>query len=77
MRSAVTWADKINLPILLMHGGGDKSVDPIQTLNFAQILQKLSKNYELIIYADNNHVLSNHQKDRDARVIAWFKKNIK
>jgi len=76
-RSAVFWADKINAPLLLMHGGADQSVDPLQTLNFAQILQKLGKNYELIIYSGDNHVLSKNQKDRDARAIAWFKKHIK
>ena len=76
-RSAVYWAEKINTPILLMHGGADKSVNPIQTLNFAQLLQKLGKNYELMIYAGDNHTLSRNQKDRDARTIAWFKKHIK
>ncbi len=76
-RSAIAWADKINTPLLLMHGGADKSVDPLQTLNFAQVLQKLGKNYELLIYSGDNHVLSKNQKDRDARAIGWFKKHIK
>ncbi len=76
-RSAVSWADKINTPILLMHGGADKSVDPIQTLNFAQLLQKSGKSYELMIYNGDNHTLTGNQKDRDARAIAWFKKHIK
>lgn len=76
-RSAAFWADKINAPLLLMHGGVDKSVDPIQTLNLAQLLQKLGKNYELVIYSGDDHILSKNQKDRDARAIAWFKKHIK
>lgn len=76
-RSAVIWADKINTPVLLMHGGADRSVDPIQTLNLAQSLQKLKKNYELMIYNGDNHTLNKNQKDRDAKAIAWFKKHIK
>lgn len=76
-RSAVFWADKINVPVLLMHGGADNSVDPMQTLNLAQLLQKLNKSYELVIYNGDNHILSKNQKDRDARAIAWFKKHIK
>jgi dipeptidyl aminopeptidase/acylaminoacyl peptidase len=76
-RSAVFWAEKINTPLLLMHGGADKSVNPLQTLNFAQLLQKAGKSYELVIYGGDNHILSRNQKDRDARTVAWFKKYLK
>ena len=74
-RSAIKWADKINVPLLIMHGGNDQSVNPMQSLNFAQELQRLGKMYELLIYADDNHVLSHNQEDRDKRAIAWFKKH--
>jgi dipeptidyl aminopeptidase/acylaminoacyl peptidase len=76
-RSAVRWADKLNAPLLLMHGGADKSVDPAQTLNLAQLLQKAGKSYELVIYNGDNHTLNKNQLDRDARAAAWFKKHIK
>jgi dipeptidyl aminopeptidase/acylaminoacyl peptidase len=76
-RSAIKWADKINIPLLIMHGGNDQSVSPVQSLNFAQELQRLGKKYELLIYADDNHVLSSNQQDRDKRAIAWFKKYMK
>ena len=76
-RSAIYWADKINTPLLLMHGGADQSVDPLQTLNLAQALQKFGKSYELMIYNGDNHVLSQNQKDRDARAVQWFKKHLK
>lgn len=76
-RSAVRWADKINSPLLLMHGGDDKAVDPQQTLSFARELQKLKKKYELMIYAGDDHVLAANQKDRDARTVQWFKKHLK
>jgi dipeptidyl aminopeptidase/acylaminoacyl peptidase len=76
-RSAIAWPDKINVPLFLMHGGKDGSVDPQQTLDFAKALQKLNKPYELHIYGGDNHVLATNQKDRDARVAAWFKKFLK
>ena len=76
-RSAIYWADKINTPLLLMHGGADRSVDPAQTLNLAQALQKLGKNYELMIYAGDSHILFQNQKDRDARAVRWFRKHLK
>lgn len=75
-RSAVKWADKINVPLLIMHGGNDQSVSPMQSLNFVQELQRLGKNYEFLIYADDNHVLSRNQEDGDKRAIAWFKKHL-
>jgi dipeptidyl aminopeptidase/acylaminoacyl peptidase len=76
-RSAIKWADKINVPLLIMHGGNDQSVSPTQALDFAQELRRLGKQYELKIYADDNHVLSRNQEDRDRRAIAWFKKYMK
>jgi len=76
-RSALLWADKINVPLLIMHGGNDQAVDPQQTLSLARELQKLRKKYELLVYAGDDHVLSANQKDRDARAVQWFKKHIK
>ncbi len=76
-RSAIRWADKIGVPLLLMHGGADRSVDPIQTLKFAQRLQELRKPYELIVFEGDNHSLLRNQVQRDARTVAWFKRHIK
>ena len=42
-RSAVLWADKIGAPILIMHGGADKSVSPMQALRMAEKLQEAGK----------------------------------
>ena len=76
-RSAILWPDKMNVPLLLLHGGDDPVVDPVLTLRFAEKLQQLKKPYELLIYAGDNHTLMKNQLDRDARVAAWFKKYIK
>lgn len=76
-RSAIRWADRINVPLLLMHGGEDRTVDPLQTLKFAERLQELNKPYELIVFAGDNHSILRNQIDRDARAVAWFKKNLK
>ncbi len=73
-RSAISWPERLNVPILLMHGGQDKSVNPTQSLALAQELQKLGRVYELIIYAEDNHSLSKNQEERDRRTIGWFKR---
>jgi dipeptidyl aminopeptidase/acylaminoacyl peptidase len=76
-RSAIFWADRLNVPLLIMHGGSDQSVNTEQSLALAEQLQKLGRVYELIVYAEDNHSLSKNQEDRDRQAINWFKKYIK
>jgi dipeptidyl aminopeptidase/acylaminoacyl peptidase len=73
-RSAVQWAAQIDVPILIMHGGADWSVNPRQSLLLAQKLQEAGKIYSLIIYAEDGHILANNEIDRDQRAIAWFRR---
>lgn len=76
-RSAKYWPDQLSVPLLIMNGGADPQVDPSQPLQLAEQLQHLSKTYELIIYAGDNHVLAKNRYDRDNRTIAWFKSYLK
>ncbi len=76
-RSAVYWADKINVPVLIMHGGADERVGTTRSLAFAQKLQESGKTYELIIYAGDDHNLTLNRTDSDRRVLEWFKKYLK
>ena len=76
-RSAIFWPESLGTPLLIMHGGADRGVNPSQSLTLAQKLQSLGKTYELIIYADDGHRLSRNQVDRDRRAVAWFRKHMK
>ncbi len=76
-RSAINWADKLETPLLIMHGGNDQSVAPGQSLRIAQKLSELKKVYELVIYAEDNHILLKNKLNRDKRAIRWFKKYLK
>lgn len=76
-RSALYWPEALDVPLLIMHGGTDWSVNPSQSLAIAQKLQDLGKTYELIIYAQDGHILSRNQEDRDRRAVAWFKRHMK
>lgn len=77
IRSASYWPEQLDAPLLIMHGGNDKSVSASQSLALAQQLQKLGKTYELIVYAQDNHFLSRNQDDRDRRALTWFKRHMK
>ncbi len=76
-RSALAWPDKLGIPILIMHGGQDKDVDPAQSLALAQKLQALGKEYELVVHAGSNHVLSDWRVQRDALAVDWFRTHAK
>ena len=75
-RSAMRWADRIDTPLLIMHGGQDRSVSPTHALALATELQKLGKDYGLTIVSGDGHVLAAHRVERDAEVVAWFKAHL-
>jgi dipeptidyl aminopeptidase/acylaminoacyl peptidase len=68
------WPESLGIPLLIMHGGADRRVNPSQSLTIAQKLQSLGKTYELIIYAGD---LSRNQEERDRKAVAWFRKHMK
>lgn len=72
-RSAMRWVSDLKIPLLIMHGGRDKTVNPVQALNLAMKMQELSLTYSLIVYANDNHRLSANQNNRDQTAIDWFK----
>jgi dipeptidyl aminopeptidase/acylaminoacyl peptidase len=76
-RSAIKWADSMNTPLLIMHGGGDPVVNPMQSLSFAEKLQSLGKTYQLKIYAGDNHILAKNRVERDRETVSWFKAFLK
>ncbi|MFZ0430903.1 MAG: prolyl oligopeptidase family serine peptidase, partial [Acidobacteriota bacterium] len=74
-RSALSWAESINTPLLLMHGSADGSVPPEQTLRLALRLQELDKSYELIVFDGADHILSQRRNERDRHVLDWFERH--
>jgi dipeptidyl aminopeptidase/acylaminoacyl peptidase len=72
-RSAILWADELRTPLLLMHGAADTQVPAMQTLELAEALDRLKRQYSVVIYADDNAGASHNRLDRDARAIAWFR----
>ena len=71
--TANLWVDKLDVPLLIFHGGEDGSISPAYTLSFAQKLQEHDKLYELIIYSKDGHNTHNHREERLLKTIDWFK----
>jgi len=76
-RSAIYWPEALNVPLLIMHGGADWSVNPAQSLALAQKLQESGKSFELVIYAGDGHILSRNQEDRDRHAVELFRRHMK
>ena len=73
-RSVVYWPQSITIPLLIMHGERDRAIPTQHALEIAQSLQNNNRLYSLIVFADDNHILSKNQIERDDKTIEWFEK---
>ena len=53
--SATTWVDGSAAPFLLIHGAADKTIDPDQSVDFADVLEQAGVNVELLLIPDADH----------------------
>lgn len=73
-RSAIYWPEEFRVPVLLMHGERDRSVPVEHTYDLARELQKQGRLYGLTVFADDNHILSRSQLERDRASVQWFRR---
>lgn len=71
-RSAVLWADEIKVPMILFHGSADWRVRVSETLAVAQRLAEAQRDFELHVYAGDDHSLTLNRDHAIARAIAFF-----
>lgn len=67
-------ADKINTPLLLLHGTADTNVPPGESIQIYNALKILGKPVELITVEGENHFISDYPKRRlwHNTIMAWF-----
>ncbi|VBB43766.1 conserved exported hypothetical protein [uncultured Paludibacter sp.] len=72
-------ADKINTPLLLLHGTADTNVPPGESIQMYTALKLLGKPVEFIQVKDENHIILNFQKriNWNHSIYAWFAKWLK
>jgi len=75
-RSAIYWADKINVPLLIQHGEADEQVSVEQSRKLVQELEKYGKVYKLITYPDDDHGLSGHNGGL-SEIFKWLRQYLK
>lgn len=71
-RSAVCWPEKLNAPLLIMHGDADETVDVSGARSLVSKLQALGKTVKYVEYPDGNHALKKHWKEWVSETTAWF-----
>lgn len=74
-RSASLWPEKINSPILIIHGARDSQVPPRQSIKMADNLIALGKPVQLLIVDGEGHTIGGRAADRDAWVVDWFRRH--
>jgi len=74
-RSAYYWSEKIDVPVLILHGDADWRVNVSQSKKLSKKLNDEGKPHKLIVFPQGNHDLGPpHTKTRDRLIFEWFNK---
>ena len=78
-RSGVRWPAElpVDTPILILHGGADWRVSPLQSLDLAAGLQEAGRFYRIVVVEGADHSLSDAAGERDAERRAWFDRYVR
>jgi dipeptidyl aminopeptidase/acylaminoacyl peptidase len=71
-------AERIEAPLLLLHGRKDRRVVPLMTEKMVEALEIEGKYHEVHWYADEGHGWERRENRRDAfgRILAWLKRHV-
>lgn len=77
--SPITYASKVNTPVLLLHGEADARCPVAQSEEYFVVLKRLGKQVEFVRFQECNHLFlrTGHPKMREeylARTLGWFQK---
>ncbi len=72
-------ADKINTPLLLLHGTSDVNVPTGESYQMYTALKLLNKPVEMVEISGEDHIIANHKKRFlwEKTIVAWFDKYLK
>ena len=74
-RSAINISDKLpRIPYLIIHGGDDRMVSPLQSIEMAKKLHTQKFDYRLVILENGDHFLRNHRREVNSLRKSWFSK---
>jgi dipeptidyl aminopeptidase/acylaminoacyl peptidase len=76
--SPVYRAERIQAPLLILHGRKDKRVVPLMTERMVEALESEGKHHEVHWYDDEAHGWEKRENRRDAftRILAFLKRHV-
>lgn len=74
-RSAISWPEKINAPVLMLHGDADQQADIGQARKFAEALAEKGKDVKYLEYPGDDHGLTKNSASADKAIADWFKQH--
>jgi len=77
IRSACYWPEKIDVPVLILHGEDDWRIKVTQAQKLSKKLAAAGKVHKLVVYPKGDHGLKTHQHERDRRILEWFETYLK
>ncbi|MBI3257910.1 MAG: S9 family peptidase [Ignavibacteriae bacterium] len=78
-RSASAWAEKLckTTPLLVLHGTGDRRVDPDHAYQLGMALQHTLHPYKLIMYENADHILAGRREESNMEIRNWVDSYVK
>ena len=78
-RSAVTFAATLckTTPLLVLHGTGDKRVEPSHAYQLGQALQECNHPYKLVLYDNADHILAGRRAESNEEIRRWLDRYVK
>ena len=71
-RSPIYWAERITVPVLMLHAKEDTLVPVDQALTMAAALEVAGRRYHVQLYLNDGHLLPRHRDERNKLIVEWF-----
>jgi len=75
-RSVYYWPEKIDVPILILHGEDDSRVKVSQAKKLSEKLKQAGVVHELVIFSNGDHSLYTHRAERNQKILDWFERYV-
>lgn len=75
-RSILDRLDRINTPLLIRHGSGNRRVPVSHALNLAAGLEALGKSYKLVIYPNDDPDIQKNDPEDDRLAHEWLRSHV-
>jgi len=74
-RSAINFVESLpKIPYLIVHGGADKTVSPLQSIEISRKMLALEIPHRLVLFENGDHFLRAHRKELDSLKKIWYEK---